>query len=67
HVGDIVARAVGMGVPLAYAIRPATRTPARVLGLADRGSLAAGSCADLVVVDESARPTRVMRRGTWTS
>ncbi|NUO90863.1 MAG: amidohydrolase family protein, partial [Dermatophilaceae bacterium] len=48
HVGDIVARAVGTGVPLAYAVRPATRTPARVLGLADRGSLAAGSCADLV-------------------
>lgn len=65
HVADIVARAVASGVPTAYAVRPATRTPARALGLADRGSLAAGSRADLVVVDEVARPTRVMRRGRW--
>lgn len=65
HVADIVARAVASGVPMAYAVRPATRTPARALGLVDRGSLAAGSRADLVVVDEAARPTRVMRRGRW--
>ncbi|MFM6849605.1 MAG: N-acetylglucosamine-6-phosphate deacetylase [Terrabacter sp.] len=67
HVGDIVARAVGTGIPLAYAVRPATRTPARALGLADRGALAAGARADLVVVDDGARPTRVMRRGAWLS
>ncbi|MGO4596149.1 N-acetylglucosamine-6-phosphate deacetylase [Terrabacter sp. 2RAF25] len=65
HVGDIVARAVGAGIPLPYAVRPATRTPARALGLADRGSLAAGSRADVVVVDDAARTTRVMRRGAW--
>ncbi|GAA2467848.1 N-acetylglucosamine-6-phosphate deacetylase [Terrabacter carboxydivorans] len=65
HVADIVARAVASGVPMAYAVRPATRTPARALGLADRGALAAGSRADLVVVDGDARPTRVMRRGRW--
>jgi N-acetylglucosamine-6-phosphate deacetylase len=65
HVADIVARAVAAGVPMAYAVRPATRTPARALGLADRGSLAVGSRADVVVVDGAARPTRVMRRGRW--
>lgn len=65
HVGDIVARAVGTGIPLPYAVRPATRTPARALGLADRGSLAVGSRADVVVVDDAARPTKVMRRGAW--
>jgi N-acetylglucosamine-6-phosphate deacetylase len=65
HVGDIVARAVGRGVPLPYAVRPATRTPARAIGLADRGSLAVGARADVVVVDGSARTTRVMRRGQW--
>ncbi|CAN7242997.1 amidohydrolase family protein [Terrabacter sp. LjRoot27] len=65
HVADIVARAVASGLPMAYAVRPATRTPARALGLADRGSLAVGSRADVVVVDEAARPTRVMRRGRW--
>ena len=65
HVGDIVARAVGAGIPLPYAVRPGTRTPARALGLADRGSLAVGSRADLVVVDDAARPVRVLRRGAW--
>ncbi|GAA2747835.1 N-acetylglucosamine-6-phosphate deacetylase [Terrabacter aerolatus] len=65
HVADIVARVVAGGVPMAYAVRPATRTPARALGLADRGSLAAGSRADLVVVDDAVHPTRVMRRGRW--
>ena len=65
HVADIVTRVVAAGTPLAYAVRPATRTPARALGLADRGSLAAGFRADVVVVDADARPTRVMRRGRW--
>ncbi len=65
HVADIVTRVVAAGTPLAYAVRPATRTPARALGLTDRGSLAAGSRADVVVVDANARPTRVMRRGRW--
>ena len=65
HVADIVTRVVAAGIPLAYAVRPATRTPARALGLADRGSLAAGSRADVVVVDATARPSRVMRRGRW--
>ncbi|MCU1536896.1 MAG: N-acetylglucosamine-6-phosphate deacetylase [Humibacillus sp.] len=65
HVADIVARAVAAGTPLAYAVRPGSRTPARVLGLADRGALAPGSRADLVVLGADARPTRVMRRGRW--
>jgi len=65
HVADIVTRVVAAGTPLAYAVRPATRTPARALGLADRGSLAVGSRADVVVVDANARPSRVMRRGRW--
>lgn len=65
HVADIVTRVVAAGTPLAYAVRPATRTPARALGLTDRGALAAGSRADVVVVDANARPTRVMRRGRW--
>lgn len=65
HVADIVARAVAAGTPLPYAVRPGTRTPARALGLADRGVLAPGSRADLLVLDGAARPTRVMRRGRW--
>lgn len=65
HVADIVARAVAAGIPLAYAARCAGRTPARALGLTDRGVLAAGARADLVLVGEDARPTRVMRAGRW--
>jgi len=65
HVADIVTRVVAAGTTLAYAVRPATRTPARALGLADRGVLAPGARADLVVVDGDARLSRVMRRGRW--
>lgn len=65
HVADIVARAVAAGIPLPYAVRPGSSTPARALGLADRGVLAPGARADLLVLDGAARPTRVMRRGRW--
>ncbi len=65
HVADIVARAVAAGVPLAYAARCGGRTPARALGLADRGVLAAGARADLLLIGEDARPARVMRAGRW--
>ena len=65
HVGDVVARAVASGVPLAVAARSGSRTPARALGLKGRGVLAEGARADLVVVDASTRAARVMRAGRW--
>jgi len=65
HVADIVARAVAAGVPLPYAARSAAATPARALGLADRGVLAPGARADVVLVGDDGRPTRVMRAGRW--
>ena len=40
------------GLPLAAALAAATSTPARVLGLADRGTVAVGAVADLVLLDE---------------
>lgn len=40
------------GVPLVEAVRMATLNPARALGLEDRGTLAKGSRADLVILDE---------------
>jgi N-acetylglucosamine-6-phosphate deacetylase len=49
----VVATAVAAGVPLADAARAASETPARILGLADRGQLAPGMAADLVVTDEN--------------
>lgn len=65
HVADLVARQVGAGMSLPYAAQLATSTPARLLGLADRGALRAGARADLVVLDPAARVTRVMRAGRW--
>ncbi len=65
HLADIVTRAVRAGLPLPYAAESASATPARALGLTDRGVLAAGARADLVVVDELGHVERVMRAGRW--
>lgn len=64
---DVVRRTVQhAGVDLATAVRSASATPARLLGLHDEtGSLATGLRADLVVVDDDLQPVRVMRRGSW--
>jgi N-acetylglucosamine-6-phosphate deacetylase len=61
----VVATAAAAGVPLADAARAASQAPARVLGLADRGQLASGTAADLVVADENLAPLRVLRAGQW--
>jgi N-acetylglucosamine-6-phosphate deacetylase len=56
---------VGSGVPLPEAIAAATRNPLAMLGLTDRGRIAAGQRADLVELDDRMRVRRVMRSGTW--
>ena len=53
------------GVPLRDAVAAASDTPARALGLAGVGALAAGQAADVVVVDDDLQLVRVMRRGSW--
>ncbi|MBR6739932.1 MAG: amidohydrolase family protein [Clostridia bacterium] len=40
-------------VPLAAAVKMLTATPARVMGLADRGSFKRGNAADVVIFDEN--------------
>ncbi|EWT02658.1 N-acetylglucosamine-6-phosphate deacetylase [Intrasporangium oryzae NRRL B-24470] len=65
HVGDIVARAVRGGMPLPYAAQCGSRTPAALLGLADRGTLRAGTRADIVIVDDAGTVQQVMRAGRW--
>ncbi|MFD4429680.1 N-acetylglucosamine-6-phosphate deacetylase [Nocardia sp. NPDC058497] len=52
------------GIPLADAVTAATRTPAQVLGLDDRGTLSVGARADLLVTDQSLQPRRVFVAGT---
>jgi N-acetylglucosamine-6-phosphate deacetylase len=65
---DVVRRAVtSAGVPLADAVTAAARTPARLLGLDDRGELAAGFRADVLVTDAGLVPLAVLQAGRWTS
>jgi len=62
---DAVRWVVGTGVPLVDAVAAASRVPAACYGLADRGSLAVGMRADLVLTDDDLRVRRVMRAGEW--
>jgi adenine deaminase len=51
HLDGLLRRLVAAGVPAARAVRHAALVPARHYGLRDRGGLAPGYRADLVVVD----------------
>jgi N-acetylglucosamine-6-phosphate deacetylase len=53
------------GLPLLDAVRAATAGPAAVLGRIDIGRLVPGARADLVVLDEDLRVTRVLHAGNW--
>jgi N-acetylglucosamine-6-phosphate deacetylase len=55
------------GLPLPDVLRAATTTPAAMLGLSDVGALQPGFLADLVVLDEDLRVTRVMKAGRWVA
>ena len=53
-----------MGVPLEDAVRAATLTPARAIGIdGERGSLEAGKIADVVVLDQELNVKHVIVRG----
>jgi len=66
HAADLVRRCVvHAGVDPVAAVAAATSTPAALLGLDDRGNLATGLRADLVVLDRDWRVRRVMRGGDW--
>ena len=59
-------QAVGAGIPLVDAVRMASTTPARAIGLADQvGAVSAGLRADLVVLSPELAVRRVMRAGAW--
>ena len=62
---EALRRAVQAGIPLPHACAMAATTPARVLGLTDRGTLDPGRRADLVVLTPGLQIKRVMRAGSW--
>lgn len=64
---DQVRRHVHRGRPLEQSIMLAATTAARVLGLSDRGSIAVGNRADLMLCDENLHATRVIRAGKTIS
>jgi N-acetylglucosamine-6-phosphate deacetylase len=63
-MAEAVANAVRLcGIPLADALRMATATPARVMGLSRHGRIDAGSRADVVALDQSLRVAAVWQAG----
>jgi adenine deaminase len=52
HIDGLLRRVVAGGVPAAKAVRQASFVPARHYGLSDRGAIAPGYRADLVVVKD---------------
>jgi N-acetylglucosamine-6-phosphate deacetylase len=56
---------VEAGIALPGAVAAATRNPLEMLGIRDRGRLAAGQRADLVELDANLNLRRVMRGGEW--
>ncbi|WP_213454795.1 N-acetylglucosamine-6-phosphate deacetylase [Rhizomonospora bruguierae] len=58
-------RAVHAGLSIVAACRAAALVPARALGLTDRGAVAPGHRADLVLLNPDLTVARVMRDGRW--
>src|SRR5262249_62141666 len=65
HLDGLLKRVVAGGVDPAVAVRHASLVPARHYGLSDRGAVAPGYRADLVVVDDlkEFRVARVYKAG----
>jgi adenine deaminase len=65
HIDGLLRRVVAGGVAPAAAVRHATLVPARHYGLSDRGAVAPGYRADIVVVDDvrDFRPHLVLKDG----
>ena len=62
---DAVRNFVAAGVPQPSAFAAATVNPLAMLGVTDRGTLAAGQAADIVELDDELHVRRVMRAGRW--
>ncbi len=65
HINGLLLRVIAAGVSPAGAVRHATLVPARHYGLSDRGAIAPGYRADLVVMDnwQQRKPWLVVNQG----
>ena len=55
-----------VGIPLAEAVRMASLTPARVIGIQDhKGSLTLGKDADIAIFENDFTAWRTMIKGQW--
>jgi len=65
HMDYLVRRAIGLGAPVAATYRAASWSVARGFGLRDRGLIAPGYLADLLILDdlEACRVAQVIRGG----
>jgi N-acetylglucosamine-6-phosphate deacetylase len=61
---DAVRNLVALGAPLEAALAAASEVPARIAGRPDLGTLAPGSVADVVVLDDRLEILRVLVRGS---
>ena len=69
HLDFAIRKAIGMGVPIAAAYRAASLSAAAIFGLTDRGAIAPGYLADLVLVSDlrTCRVDRVVKSGRLVS
>jgi adenine deaminase len=65
HIDGLLRRVVAAGVPPASAVRHASFVPARHYGLSDRGAIAPGYRADIMIVDDltAFHPHMVFKNG----
>lgn len=62
-LADCLQKAIAFGIPREAAVRAATLTPAKVLGLNDVGMIAIGKAADFLVCDDAMRPKQIYLNG----
>ena len=63
-LAECVRRAVKFGVPVESALKAATVTPAKSLGVEKTvGTLAVGSSADVQILDEDLKPLHIWAQG----